>query len=248
MILEKPIAFFDLETTGVNIAKDRIVQLAVLILYPDGEKVEKKTYVNPGIPISKEAEAVHKITEQMVMGAPTFKQISKSLADQLKGCDIAGYNSDIFDVPILIEEFARAGIEFPDPEDNTNFVDVLKIERKINSHKLGDTYKRYTGEDLEGAHDAMEDVFANAKILFAQLDTFDKEMSAEALDLFCQDEKKRVDYAGKLYEKDGGVFWSFGKHKDCLVSDEPQYADWVLRSDFPTDTKNRIKKILENEN
>jgi len=253
MILSKPIIFFDLETTGVNVVKDKIVQIAILKIFPDGEQEQKKTLVNPGIDIPEGATEVHGITNQMVLGSPSFKQISKSLAEQMKGCDIAGYNSDVFDVPLLIEEFNRAGIEFPDTGEDINFVDVLKIERRINSHKLTETFKRYTGEELDGAHDAMNDVIGTAKVLFAQLEKMNdddartNDFTVEELDLFCQDERKRVDYAGKLYENDGEVYWSFGKHKDCLVKDERQYADWVLRSDFPTDTKNRIRKILSNE-
>lgn len=244
MKLNRPIVFFDLETTGVNVTKDRIVQIAIHKIDLNGEQTSKKLLVNPGIPIPAGATEIHGITNEMVAGSPTFKQISKSLAEQLYGCDLAGFNSDVFDIPLLIEEFNRVGIEFPDPEVNISFVDVLKIERRVNSHTLSETYKRYTGKDLDGAHDAMVDVMGTAEILMEQLEKFDKSMTAEELDVFCQGDRKRVDYAGKLYEDDGEVYWSFGKHKDCLVKNERQYADWVLRSDFPEDTKKRIRTIL----
>ncbi len=246
MILEKPIVFFDLETTGVNTVKDRIVQIALLKIMPNGEQEQKKTLVNPQMDIPAEATEVHGITNEMVVGAPLFSQIAKSLAEQLHGCDIAGYNSDNFDVPLLIEEFSRAGIEYPQAGEQISFVDVLKLERKVNSHKLEETYKRYTGKELDGAHDALNDVIATAEILFAQLEKIGEQLSPAQIDELCQGDKKRHDYAGKLYEVEGVVYWSFGKHKDTPVKDEPQYADWVLRSDFPADTKNKIRKILTN--
>lgn len=246
MIINKPIVFFDLETTGVNTSKDRIVQIALIKISPNGEQESKKTLINPGVPIPAEATAIHGITDQMVIGAPTFKQIAKSLAEQLHGCDIGGYNSNSFDFPLLMEEFYRVGVEYPAPGAKIHFADAYKVEQKVNSHKLTDTYKRYTGEKLEGAHDALADVTATVKVLFAQLEKLG-DKTIQEIDEFCQGDKKRFDYAGKLYEQDGGVYWSFGKHQGKLVTDEPQYADWVLRSDFPADTKNRIKQILEDE-
>jgi DNA polymerase-3 subunit epsilon len=245
MIINKPIVFFDLETTGVNTVKDRIVQISIIKIDEEGVRTKKTTLINPGIKIPAEATEIHGITDQHVIGAPKFHKIAKSLIEQLSDCDMAGFNSDNFDVPMLIEEFSRAGLEYPIPGQEINFIDVLKLERIINSHKLTETYKRYTGNDLEGAHDAEADTKATIEVLFAQLETFDKEMTVQEIDELCQGDKKRHDYAGKLYEKDGVVYWNFGKHQDKAVTEEPQYADWVIRSDFPTDTKNKLKKILE---
>lgn len=247
MKLDKPIVFFDLETTGVNTSKDRIVQIALIKIYPNGEQEQKSTLINPTIPIPAGATEVHGITDEMVKDAPTFSQIAKSLLEQIGGCDLGGYNSDSFDVPLLIEEFSRASIEYPREGDNINFVDALRFERLLNSHKLTDTYKRYTGKDLEGAHDALNDVVATAEVVLSQIEKYGQELTPKEIDELCQGDKKRHDYAGKLYEVDGEVYWNFGKHQDQKVADTIQYASWVLSADFPKDTKNRITKIIKSE-
>ena len=144
---------------------------------------------------------------------------------------------------MLIEEFSKAGVAFP--EDGTSFVDVLKIERLVNSHTLGNTYKRYTGEELEGAHDALADVRATLTIFQKQLEG-NAELPKEPaeIDAHCQGENKRVDYAGKLYKKDEKVYWNFGKHRDELVSKTASYARWVINNDFPEDTKRRLREVI----
>ncbi|AFM54839.1 DNA polymerase [Croceibacter phage P2559S] len=244
MKIEKPIVFFDLETTGVNTSTDRIVQIAILKINTEGEQETANRLINPGRPIPKAATDVHGITDEMVKDAPTFKQIAKSLFDIFDGCDVGGYNSDNFDVPLLIEEFNRAEIEYPAAGAAINFVAVLKLERKVNSHKLTDTYKRYTGKELDGAHDALNDVRATAEVLFEQMAKFKEPMTAAQIDEYCQGEAGRFDYAGKMYVKDDVVCWAFGKHKDKPVTSDRQYADWVMRSDFPLDTKNKLKTVL----
>jgi DNA polymerase-3 subunit epsilon len=166
MKLTKPIIFFDLETTGIDIAKERICQIACIKIDLDGKQTEKELLINPTIPIPKEATEIHGITDEMVADKPTFANISKSLFEFFEGCDIAGYNSNVFDVPLLAEEFSRSRIEFPNWE--LNFVDVLQYERLLKPNKLADVYKRYTGKDLEGAHDALNDVRATLEILLHQ--------------------------------------------------------------------------------
>ncbi|MEZ4961938.1 MAG: 3'-5' exonuclease [Saprospiraceae bacterium] len=224
MHLTRPLIFFDLETTGTNTAQDRILQIGAIKMRPDGGREEKNVLINPGIPIPAAATAVHGISDEDVKDAPVFRQIAKSFAQWLSGCDLAGYNSDNFDVPILVEEFDRVGIEFP--EEGTRFIDFLKIERNVNSHRLEETYKRYTGQPLDGAHDALADVRATATVFQLQLERNPNlPTSIPDLEELCQGENGRVDFAGKLYEKDGQVCWSFGKHKGELVSETRDYAN-----------------------
>jgi DNA polymerase-3 subunit epsilon len=239
----KPTIFFDLETTGVSTTNDRILQIGAIKLHPDGTEETRNVLLNPTIPIPAGASAVHGVYDDDVKDKPTFRQIAKSLAAWLSGCDLAGYNSDNFDVPMLIEEFQRCGIDFP--EADTKFLDVLKIERMVNSHTLGNTYKRYMGEELDGAHDAMIDIYATMKIFQKQLENNpDLPADTAELDKLCQGEFQRVDYAGKLYESEGQVYWKFGKHKGQLLTETVSYCNWVLGADFPSETKKQIRKVL----
>jgi len=247
MKLTRPLALFDLETTGTNTQQDKIVSIAVIKILPDGSKEQKTMLIDPGIPIPPQATEVHGITDQMVQGKPKFINISKSLKDFLNGSDIGGYNSDEFDLQMLIQEFHRCQIEFPDWE--LNLVDAFKIERKLNPHTLGDTYKRYTGKDLEGAHDAMEDTIATELVLECQVSRLvelmeGEEITVEFLDKFAQGENTRFDYAGKAYVKEGVVYWSFGKNRDKDVLKDRSYLNWVLNSDFPIQTKKKLKGVL----
>lgn len=244
MKLEKPLIIFDLETTGVNIATDRVVQIACLKIYPDKTEEEKQTLVNPTIPIPKEAIEVHGIKNKDVEGAPTFKQISKSLFEFMSSCDIAGYNSDNFDVPLIIEEFYRCGIDFP-KDNETNFIDFFQSERKIYSRKLTEAYKRYTGKELDDAHDAMSDVNGTKEVMLGQLEKLGFKSVSELKDFYTNEDKQSFDFAGKLYQKDGEVFYNFGKHKDQKVKDFTSYALWMISKDFPRDTKNKLSQILK---
>lgn len=244
MKLERPLVTFDLETTGVDINNDRIVQFGAVKTMPDGSTEEKLVLINPGIPIPAATTDVHGITDEDVKDSPKFNQIAKSFLQWLSGCDLCGYNIDNFDVPLLIKEFERAGIQYP--AENINFIDVIKIERQVNSHKLENTYQRYTGEKLANAHNALADAKATWSILQKQLE-LNKEVipdEAEQLDAFCQGDKKRVDYAGKLYKKDEEVFWNFGKHSGELVRNTLDYAKWVLESNFPEETKKQLRLIM----
>ena len=244
MYLHHPLIFFDLETTGVNTSKDRIVQIGAIKLLPDGSREEKNMLINSGIPIPPAATAVHGISDDDVKDAPWFRQISKAFEQWLSGCDLADYNSDNFDVPMLVEEFARADVDFP--EEGTRFIDVLKIERNVNSHRLEETYRRYTGQPLDGAHDALADVRATASVFELQLErNHDLLAAVEDLDELCHGENGRVDFAGKLYEKEGQIYWAFGKHKHELVTETRDYANWVLGGDFPSETKKHLRRVLE---
>lgn len=241
--LSKPLIIFDLETTGVNPVKDRIVQIAALKIWADGTEEKKETLVNPGIEIPKEASDVHGITNEMVETAPTFKQISKSLFAFFEDCDIAGYNSDSFDVPMLIEEFYREGIVFPG-NPNTCFYDFFKAEMKIYSRQLGEAYKRYTGKNLEDAHDAMNDVIGTKEVMLGQMLKTGLKTIEELKEYYQEEGQQNFDFAGKMYVKDGEVYFSFGKHKDQKVKENISYANWMLSGDFPRDTKNKIRELI----
>lgn len=252
MIISKPIVFLDLETTGTEITKDKIVQIALIKIYPDGEQVKKCILLNPGRPIPAGATEVHGITDEMVANSPTFGKISKSLAEQIHDCDVGGFNSDSFDIPLLIEEFNRVGIVYPAPGTELSTIDVYSMEKKLNSHKLGETYKRYFNEELTDAHDALADTAATVKIFFAQLQKIGGEKTIQEIQAVYQGDNNRFDLAGKMYQSEGVIYWSFGKHKDKAVLEthntDPQYTDWILRSEFSIETKNKIKKLIQDAN
>lgn len=242
MKIEKAIIFFDLETTGVSVDNDRIVQIACIKIEADGTKIEKQLLINPTIPIPKEASDVHGITDEMVKDAPKFVNISKSIYAFFEGCDIGGFNSDNFDVPMLMTEFERVGLTFPNWD--CVFVDVLKYERHLRPNKLVDVYKRYTGEDLDGAHDAMNDVRATLAVLVHQVEGKD-DITPSEIDLICQGDRKRFDVAGKCYyDKEGAVRWSFGKNINKLVKDDLGYVNWVLTNSFPSETKAKLRELI----
>jgi DNA polymerase-3 subunit epsilon len=245
MNITRPIVFFDLETTGLDLSKDRAVSIATLKIDLEGKTEEKKILINPEIAIPKEASDIHGITDEMVADAPTFKQISKSLFTYFENCDIAGFNSDYYDVPLLMKEFSRCGIEFPAWE--LNLIDVLKFERMLNSNKLEEVYLRYTGKALEGAHDALNDIRATFEILMCQLQKHGKEdLTPQEIDLMCQGERKRFDLSGKTYlNANGEVCWSIGKNANNPVTKDTAYLNWVLSSDFPEETKAKLRTLLK---
>lgn len=244
MNITRPIVFFDLETTGLDLSSDRAVSIATLKIDMDGKTEEKKILINPEMDIPKEASDIHGITNEMVADAPTFKQISKSLFSYFENCDIAGFNSDYYDVPLLMKEFSRCGIEFPTWE--LNLIDVLKFERMLNSNKLSEVYLRYTGKELEGAHDALNDIRATFEILMCQLEKHGKnDLTPQEIDLMCQGERKRFDLSGKTYlNANGEVCWSIGKNANNPVTKDTAYLNWVLKSDFPEETKAKLRTLL----
>lgn len=245
--LNNPLLFFDLETTGLDIARDRIVEIAAVKVYPDGHVEEKRALVNPTIPIPRQASDIHHITDEDVKDKPTFKQYAKSLAKWMEGCDIAGYNSDKFDIPLLAEEFYRAGVDFDFRK--RKLIDVQNIFHKMEQRTLVAAYAFYCNKDLEGAHSALADVKATYEVLKAQLDRYSGTLKNDVGFLADFTTRSRfADYAGRfvLNDKDEPVF-NFGKHKGKRVEDvlrnEPSYYDWMMNGDFTRDTKKVLTDI-----
>lgn len=245
--LKNPIVFFDIESTGLNVASDRIVEICAVKVMPNGDEEVKTRRINPTIPISPEAQAVHGISNEDVKDCPTFKEIAKSLAKWMEGCDFAGYNSIKFDIPLLAEEFLRVGIDFDFRK--RHLVDVQNIFHKMEQRTLSAAYKFYCQKDLENAHSAEADTLATYEILKGQLDRYpdtlenDVKMLAEF-----STKTKLVDYAGRiaLNDKDVPVF-NFGKHKGKPVEEvfrsEPSYYSWMMNGDFTLDTKKVITEL-----
>lgn len=245
--LANPIVFFDLETTGINIAKDRIVEISVLKVYPNGKEEQKTIRVNPEMPIPKEATAVHGITDEDVKDCPVFKQIAKELARYIEGCDLGGYNSNRFDIPLLAEEFLRVGVDFD--MRKRKFVDVQTIFHKMEQRTLSAAYRFYCDKSLEDAHTAAADTFATYEVLKAQLDRYgDKlENSVEFLSKFSA-QNKNADFAGFIIYNDEGVeVFNFGKNKgipvEKVLKEQPGYYAWMLNSEFPLYTKKVLTEI-----
>jgi len=247
--LTKPLAFFDLETTGLNIASDRIVEISIVKIHINGEKEVRTKLINPTIPISKESTAVHGITDEDVKDQPTFKQIGKDLAKFIEGCDLAGYNSNKFDVPMLAEEFLRADIDFD--VTKRKLVDVQNIFHKMEQRTLSAAYKFYCSKDLINAHSAEADTTATFEILEAQLDKYeDLQNDVTYLSEFSQ-QNKNVDLLGRIiYDENNVEVFNFGKHKGKSVKEvlekEPSYYHWMMNGDFPLYTKKVLTQIKLN--
>lgn len=244
--LNRPICFFDLETTGTDVVKDRIVEIAILKVYPNGNKESKTWLVNPTIPIPPQATAVHGITNEKVANEPTFKELAPQIHNMIKDSDLAGYNSDRFDIPLLVEELLRADIDFD--LKNRVTVDVQTIFHKKEERTLSAAYRFYCNETLDDAHSAAADTHATYEILKAQLDRYDDlENDIKALSEFTT-RKKSVDFAGFIALNDKGEeIFTFGKHKGAKVEDvleqEPGYFGWILNADFPLYTKKVLTGI-----
>ncbi|MCH2218598.1 MAG: 3'-5' exonuclease [Flavobacteriales bacterium] len=246
--LEKPIVFFDLETTGVNIGSDRIVEISILKIYPNGNKESKTWLVNPEIEIPAKVSAIHGITNERVVTEPTFKELAHTVNEMISGCDLAGFNSNRFDIPLLAEELLRAGIDFN--MINRKAIDVQVIFHKKEQRTLSAGYKFYCDKDLEDAHSAEADTNATYEILKAQLDQYDDlENSVDALSDFST-HTKRADFAGfiLLDDKEQEIF-SFGKYKGRTVrevlKENPGYNTWIQNADFPLYTKKIFRQIKE---
>ncbi|WP_417885648.1 exonuclease domain-containing protein [Zunongwangia sp.] len=244
--LAKPICFFDLETTGTNIAKDRIVEIAILKVFPNGNKESKTWLVNPEMEIPKEVIEIHGISNEKVAKEPTFKQLSKQVYDMIKGCDLAGYNSNRFDIPLLAEELLRAGVDFD--MKNMQAVDVQTIFHKKEQRTLSAALKFYCGKNLEDAHSAAADTDATYEVLKSQLDKYDDlENDIKWLSEYSS-RRKFADFAGLIsFNKNGQEIFSFGKYKGKLVEEvlekEPGYFGWVQNADFPLYTKKVLTAI-----
>lgn len=239
--LKNPLLFFDLETTGLDISRDRIVEIAAVKVFPDGHVEEKRRLINPTIPIPKEAQDVHHISDEDVKDQPTFKQVAKSLAQWMEGCDIAGYNSTRFDIPLLAEEFLRAGVDFDFRK--RKLIDVQVIFHKMEQRTLVAAYAFYCNKNLEDAHSALGDVRATYEVLKAQLDRYQDTLQndVEKLSEFTT-VTRMADYAGRIaYNENDEAVFNFGKHKGRRVIDvlrtEPSYYDWMMNGDFTLDTK-----------
>ena len=244
--LTRPICFFDLETTGTNVAKDRIVEIAILKVFPNGNKESKTWLVNPEMHISDEVIAVHGISNQKIANEPTFKELSQDIYKMIKDADLGGFNSDRFDIPLLAEELLRADIDFD--MKNTVSVDVQTIFHKMEKRTLGAAYKFYCDKDLTDAHSAAADTNATYEVLLSQLDRYpDLENNIKKLSEFSR-RKESVDFAGFIaMNKDGEEIFSFGKHRGKKVQDvlekEPGYFGWIMNADFPRYTKKVLTQI-----
>jgi DNA polymerase-3 subunit epsilon len=257
--LKRPLAFFDLETTGVNVASDRIVEISILKAKPDGTEEIKTMRVNPCIPIPLESSLIHGIYDEDVLHAPTFSQVGGEIAQFLADSDLAGYNSNRFDIPLLMEEFLRVGIDFD--LSNRRFVDVQNIFHQMEQRTLKAAYQFYCGKTIENAHSAEADTKATYEVLLAQLDRYhdveweDKkgeklkpvQNDVDALHAFTN-LNKPVDFAGRIvYNEDGVEVFNFGKHKGRSVEEvfrvEPSYYSWMQNGDFPLYTKRCLGKL-----
>lgn len=247
--LNKPICFFDLETTGTNVAKDRIVEISILKVFPDGKKLSKTWLVNPGIPIPAEATAIHGISDEKVADEPPFKSISKEVYQMVKDSDLGGYNSDRFDIPLLAEEMLRAEVDFE--MKNMVSVDVQTIFHKMEKRTLEAAYKFYCDKELKEAHSAEADTLATYEVLLSQLDRYPElENDIKKLSEF-SNRKNSMDFAGFIgRDEEGEPIFTFGKHNGKKVEEildkEPGYFGWILNADFPLYTKKVLTQIKLN--
>lgn len=244
--LQRPVAFIDLETTGINFSTDKIVEIAIVKILPDGTKQVKRKLINPQMPIPQAAIDVHSITDEMVKDAPTFKQVANEVKQFLENCDMGGYNSNRFDVPMLIEEFMRAGLEFS--TEGRKMVDVQKIFHQMEQRTLSAAYKFYCSKNLEDAHSAEADATATWEILLAQIDKYPLLGNTVESIVKFTGEDDIVDFARRMIKQNGIEVFNFGKHKGKSVTEvfktEPQYYDWMMRGDFPMNTKQKLTEIL----
>ncbi len=244
--LKNPIIFFDLETTGIDISRDRIVEISLVKILVNGDKEVKTRRVNPEMPIPAEASAIHGIYDDDVKDCPAFRAIAKSLANYMEGSDLGGFNSNKFDIPLLVEEFIRAGVDVDFKK--RRFVDVQNIFHMKERRTLEAAYKFYCDKELENAHSAEADVLATHEVLEAQLDRYtDLENDIQFLSDFSARDNC-ADYAGRILFDDKGVeVFSFGKHKGRSVAEvfekEPSYYNWMMDGDFPGYTKKVITEI-----
>ncbi len=244
--LDRPLVFFDLETTGTNIVRDRIVEISIVKLMPDGTVTEKTRRINPGMHIPEEATRVHKITDEDVAGEPTFRQVAKSLFEFLEDCDMAGFNSNKFDVPLLVEEFARAGMNFD--VNKRKFIDVQNIFHKMEQRTLVAAYKFYCGKNLEDAHSASADTKATMEVLLAQIDRYDElGTDVDSISKFSSG-GRNLDLAARIVLNDNDIpVFNFGKHKGRPVEEvlrrEPSFYSWVMQGEFPKNTKDVLTQL-----
>lgn len=256
--LKSPIAFFDLEATGINISTDRIVEIAILKVHPDQRQEMKTMRINPTIPIPKEVSLIHGIYDEDVKEAPTFKDVAKELHQFLVGADLAGFNVLKYDIPLLVEEFLRAGIDFD--IEKRNLLDAQKIFFLMEKRNLAAAYKFYCNKTLENAHSAEADTLATYEVFKAQIVRYDNQemedlqgnvigtMENDMRKIHSLINEKMVDLAGRfVFNGDGVECFNFGKHKgkpiEQVLKEEPGFYDWIMRGDFPLDTKRKITQV-----
>lgn len=257
--LRNPIIFLDLETTGINVASDRIVEIALLKVHPDGKEEEKLMRINPEMPIPEKSSAIHGIYDDDVKNEPTFKEVAKTIANFIEGCDLAGFNSNRFDIPLLAEEFLRAGIDID--MKKRKFIDVQAIFHKMEKRTLVAAYKLYCEKDLEDAHSAMADTKATYEVLKAQLDKyettpFEDHTGKKTIPIVNDINKlsefsaydRNVDFLGRIiYDENGVEVFNFGKNKgqsvEKVLKEQPGYYGWIMNGDFPLYTKKVLTAI-----
>ncbi len=245
--LKNPIIFLDLETTGIDASKDRIVEICLIKISPNGDQETKTRRINPEMKIPKESSDIHGITDEDVADCPRFRDIAKSLAVYIEGCDFGGFNSNKFDIPLLVEEFLRAGVDIDIKK--RKFIDVQNIFHKLEQRTLVAGYKFYCGKDLTNAHSAEADTLATFEILEAQIEKYPDELQND-VDFLAEfsSRGKSVDFAGRIvYDENGVEVFGFGKHKDKSVAEvfrnEPGYYAWMMSGDFPKYTQKVITEI-----
>lgn len=244
--LSNPIAFFDLETTGIDIVSDRIVEISILRISQNGEEDILTQRINPGVPIPEKATEIHGISDEDVKDSPRFKEVAKKLAKFIEGCDLGGYNCNKFDVPLLAEEFLRVGVEVGFKKRKV--VDVQVIFHKLEQRTLSAAYKFYCSKKLDDAHSAEADTIATYEVLKAQLDRYENlENDMQFLSQFSS-HTKNVDFAGRIVYNDEGIeVFNFGKFKgksvEQVLKDEPGYYGWIINGEFPLYTKNIVTEI-----
>ncbi len=256
--LKNPLAFFDLETTGVNVSRDHIIEISIIKLLPDGTSEQLHFLLDPGIPIPAETSKIHGIYDDDVKGQPSFKEVAKKLVSFLEGADLAGFSIINFDVPMLVEEFLRADVEFD--VSKKKIIDAQKLFHLMEKRNLEAAYKFYCGKELSNSHSAEADTQASLEVLEAQINKYQGkeafnnlgkkigivENDMEVLHKLTLSNK--VDLAGRIARNENGdEIFNFGKYKGKLVREifekEPQYYDWIMKGDFPLDTKRRVTEI-----
>jgi len=244
--LIRPLAIIDLETTGINLGSDRIVEIAIVKIMQDGKKSIKRKLINPEMPIPQGSTDIHGITNEMIKDAPTFRQVANELKQFLDNCDLAGYNSNRFDIPMLVEEFLRVGMEFEGK--GRKLLDVQKIFHMMEQRTLSAAYRFYCNKELEGAHGAEADASATWEVLEAQVVKYPQLGTNIETILKCIGEEPVVDFARRFALENGIEVFNFGKHKGRSVAEilkaEPQYYDWMMKGDFPLHTKQKLTEIF----
>ncbi|MFA8300335.1 MAG: exonuclease domain-containing protein [Hyphomicrobiales bacterium] len=249
--LSRPIIFFDLETTGTNIKEDRIVEIAIIKVFPDGTKEVKTRKINPEIPIPVEASNVHGITDEDVKDEPTFSRVARSLAKIFDNCDLGGYNVDKFDLPLLLHEFKRVEVQCP-LDEKTKVLDPMKIFYRYEPRDLTAAYKFYCNKELKDAHSAEADIIATLEVLEGQIEKYNLQHDIDSLiEASNSPDNNSLDRSGYFSaDEDGSAIFKFGKYANQKVDlqnpDHLGYLDWMLKQDFPFDTHITIKKIIEN--